>query len=825
MGGFRMIFQNLRFALRQFWVAPGFCIAVILTLALGIGVNTAVFSMMDAFLLRNLPYPEPARVAALVAQVERTDPKTGEITLVDEDDSFEGSTWDALRNQVSSVTFASYGGTNGANLKADADAGGGVGYVRASRVSASYFSVVGIPLQMGRSFTEDEDRPQGPTVAIVSDRLWRSTLRADRQIVGKTILLKGAPFTLVGVLAPNAVTPSGADAFTPLRPAPTGECGGNNCGIFVRLKPGSNWQEAQAQLSRVHIARFAKFEAKNHGHVWIKAQPLQRALAGEQRDKVLVLMTAVGFILLIACANLASLALVRISRRAPEIATRLALGASSWAILRQLWTETLLLALLGAAAGVGLAYATVQALTTLLPLEVLPVGGFTVDSRALLFTLALSLLTSILFGALPATQALRLDLRSSIMSGSRAILGGSGSLRQWLIGAEVALTVVLLAGAGLMVRTLIFLETRPPGFDPHGVMTAKASLDDARYQNAPEFQMLLTKSVAAMREALGTDDVAVGLSVPYERGWNDGVKILDGKEAGAESGASMAYVTTGYFSTLRMGILAGRPFNNGDTATAELVAVVNESFAKRLLKDPSPLGRHFSSEGTKYVVVGVVGDVSKKPGLERTMPITTERCFYVPATQVPQAIANGAHVFFQPSWIVRTRKFDQPATMRRMQEAMIKVAPDLPFSGFYSMDQVLAEQLQQQHIEVWLLTSLATLALLLSAVGIYALVANLVVQRRREIGIRLVLGSTVRQAMVDIGWSGAVAIVTGLGVGIAFSFAALRVLASQIFGVQVYDPVTLAGVALLLLLIGAAAICLPTLRIANLEPAETLRAD
>ena len=820
-----MIFRDLRFAARQVWKAPGFSLAVVLTLALGIGVNTAVFSMLDAFLLRKLPYPEPERVAALVIQLERNDPKTGETALVDEDDSFEGSTWDVLRANVDSVNFASYGGTNGANLKADADAGGGVGYVRASRVSAGYFSVVGIPLQLGRSFSEDEDRPQGPAVAVVSDRLWRTTLRADQQIVGKTILLKGAPFTVVGVLAPNAVTPTAADAFTPLRPAPTGECGGNNCGIYVRLKPGSNWQQAQAQLRRVQIARFAEFEAKDHVHAWIKAEPLQRALAGEQRDQVLVLMTAVGFILLIACANLASLALVRISRRAPEIATRLALGASSWAVLRQLWLETMLLALLGAAVGVALAYATVEGLTNLLPLESLPVGGFSIDSRALVFTLALSLLTSILFGALPAMQAWRFDLRSSIVNGSRAILGGSGRLRQWLIGAEVALTVVLLAGAGLLVRTLIHLETRPPGFDPHGVMTAKASLDDARYQNAPEFQTLLSKSVEAMRQSLGTENVAVGLSVPYERGWNDGVTILDGKEAGTKNGASMAYVTTGYFSTLRMGILSGRPFNDGDTATAERVAVVNESFAKRLLKDPSPLGRHFSSEGTKYVVVGVVGDVSKRPGLERAMPITTERCFYVPATQVPQRVVNGAHLWFQPSWIARTRNFDRPATMRRMQEAMTKVAPGLPFSGFYSMDQVLAEQLQQQRIEVWLLTSLAVLALLLSAVGIYALVANLVVQRRREIGIRLVLGSTVRQAMVDIGRSGAVAIVAGLGVGIALSFATLRVLASQIFGVQVYDPMTLASVSLLLVVIGGAAIYLPTLRITRLEPAETLRTD
>ncbi len=258
----------------------------------------------------------------------------------------------------------------------------------------------------------------------------------------------------------------------------------------------------------------------------------------------------------------------------------------------------------------------------------LPVGGFTVDARALTFTFAVSVLTSVLFGALPATHAWRLDLRSSIVSGSRAILGGSGRLRQLLIGVEVALTVVLLAAAGLMVRTLIRLETRPPGFDPHNVMTAKASLDDVRYHDAGQFQMLLAKSVAAMRAALGTDDVAVGLSLPYERGLNDGVTILDGRNAGEGNGSSMAYVTTGYFSTLRIHLLAGRLFNDGDTAATQPVVVVNKAFAKKLLKDGSPLGRHFKSEGTTYTVVGLVADVAKKPGLEQLGPIDTERVLY-----------------------------------------------------------------------------------------------------------------------------------------------------------------------------------------------------
>jgi predicted permease len=819
-----MLFHDLRFALRQLWLAPGFCVAVVLTLALGIGVNTAVFSMLDAFLLRNLPYPQPDRIAALVVRKEGVNPKTGQ-AATDEDDSFTGSMWQTLRQSVDAVDFASYGGTIGVNLKADTNAAGAVRHVRDSRVSAGYFSVLGIPMRLGRSFTEDEDRPNGPPAVIVSDGLWRSTLRADEQIAGKAILLKGAPYTVVGVLPPHAITPTKADLFTPLQPWTSGECGGNNCGILVRLKSGATWEQVRLQLSHVRTPDFSDFEKRFHGHAWIYPKPLQLALAGDQHDQVLVLMVAVSFILLIACANLASLALVRISRRTQEIATRLAVGASGWAVLRQLWIETLVLALVGAAVGVGLAFAIVHALANFLPLEMMPVGGFTVDARALAFTFGVSLLTSILFGALPAMQTWQLDLRSSIVSGSRAILGGSGRLRQWLIGAEVALTVVLLAAAGLMIRTLIHLETRPPGFDPHNVMTAKASLDDARYHNAGEFQMLLSKSVDTMRESLGTDDVAVGLSLPYERGLNDAFKILDGKQAGAENGSSLAYVTPGYFSTLHIPLLSGRTFTEGDTPTSQPVAVVNQTFARRFLGDPSPLGRHFSFERKTYMVVGVVSNVTKRPGMEQDAPMSTEPVFYVPATQLAQGLVNIAHIWFQPSWIVRMHRFDQPATIRHMQEALAKVAPDLPFSGFYSMDQILAEQLQQQRIEVMLLSSLAGLALLLSAVGIYALVSNLVVQRRREIGIRMVLGSTVQQAMVDIGWSGAIGTLVGLAVGIALSFAALRVLSSQVFGVQVYDPVTLVTVPVLLAIIGGVAICLPTLRISRLEPAETLRAE
>ena len=482
---------------------------------------------------------------------------------------------------------------------------------------------------------------------------------------------------------------------------------------------------------------------------------------------------------------------------------------------------------MGAGAGLGIAVAILKGLQGLLPDEMLPVGGFSMDARVLAFTFGASLLTSLLFGALPALTTRRVDLRSAMSAGSYSVAGGSGRVRQWLIGAEIALTVVLLAAAGLLVRTLIHLETLSPGFDAHNVMTAKASLDDARYHDAAAFHSLLEKSVAAMRAIPGVQDAAVGQSVPYERGLNDGITVLDGKQAGARTGSSMSYVTPGYMSALRIPLLAGRDLAENDTSTSQLVAVVNEDFAQKFFGDRAPIGRHFKLNDTGdpiYTIVGVVANVAKRPGMEGDAPLGTEPVFYVPATQIPQGLANVAHLWFQPSWIVRTSGPIAGLT-ESMQRALAEVDPLLPFSGFYSMDQILAQQLQQQRIEVLLFTTLAGLALLLSAIGVYALVSNLVVQRTREIGIRIALGSTIRQAMVEVGSSGAIAAGGGLLVGIGLSLVAVRVLSSEIYGVRTYDPVTFVAVPVLLASIAAIASFLPTLRISRIEPAETLRAE
>lgn len=819
------LIADLRYALRQLFKSPGFAAVAIVTLALGIGANTTIFSLVNGFLLRPLPYPEPERLAVVIRHVEGISPQTGQFAH-DDDPTQDGKTWEEVRDQVPSVQAAVFGGTSGVNLVAGSGPGAEIRYVQDMRVSAQYFNVLGIAPILGRGFSAEEDRPNGPNAVILSYGLWQSALRGDRDIIGKPVTLKGEPYTVVGVLPRDTQVQgygSVADLWTPLQPHQSGECGGQNCEIIVRLQPGANWQQVSAQLS--HIRKdWIDEAAKEKFHGWFYVSPLAQNLDNGMREPVLLLMLAVGLILLIACTNLAGLMLVRITRRTPELATRLALGATRWKILRQLWAEGLVIALLGAAAGLLLAAVTLSLLQGFLPDSLLPLGGLRIDARVLAFTFVVSVLASLLFAALPALRVRRVDLRSSIAAGSLAVVQGSSRLRQVLVSGEIALTIVLLAGAGLLVRTLIHLQMLPKGFDPANVVTAKLSLDDARYRNPPAFQNLLDRSVAEMRKIPGAEDAAVGLSLPYERGLNDGVKVLDGKFAGKDWGSSMAYITPEYFNVLKIPVLAGRAFAESDTPNSQPVAVINTDFAREFFGEPHPIGRHVETSKHSYTIVGVVQNVVKSPGMGSDQPITTEPVLYLPATQTDQGLLNVAHVWFQPSWIVRTRQPLQ-GTQHAMQEALARVDSQLPFSGFYSMPELLAQNLARQRIEVALVVTIAGLALLLSALGVYGLVSNLVAQRSREFGIRIAFGSSIRAAIFDVGSDGLRAAVYGLLVGLAISMLALRVLRSQLYGIQYYDPLTLAIVIAVILAIAVLASVLPALRLANLDPAETLRTE
>jgi len=804
--------QHLRFAARQLRRSPGFTAVVIITLALSIGANTAIFSLVNALMLKSLPYSHPERMGTIYTRVTGSEP-------FDERHGLNGEQWELLRDNVPSLISAvSSRGTSGLNL--------GLGshgqYLRGGRISAHYLDVLTLQPLLGRNFSEDEDRPHGPKATILSYSLWRNTFNSNPDILGQFIVLKGEPYTVIGVLPDSSTTPLNADLYTALQPSREGEGSGTNFECITRLRDGATWQEADAEINRAWSARAHRYELQNSpgAQVTYYSVPLQKGETDSLRPQVLALMLAAGFILLIACANLAGLTLVRMLRRTSEVATRLALGASHWQIQKQFWIENLLLALVGGGVGVATGLAALRGLLLLLPDHFLPVAEVPLDGRVMAFTLGVSLLTSVLFGMLPALTARNVDLRSSMAS--RAVAsGGSVRLRQGLIAGEVALTVVLLAGSGLLIRTLVHLETLPPGFNPNGVIVAKASLDDVRFHDPAAFRKLLDEGTAAMRQIPGVQNAAVGLSLPFERTLNSGVTLSDGKEAGQQDGTDVVYVTPGYFGTLQMPLLAGRVFTDADGPNTQHVAVVNQAFARKFYGGTNPVGRYIDKD---TLIVGEVADVSVSSGLYEGAPLMSEQGMYIPAAQLKAQELSLVHVWFQPDWIVRTAGPVEGLTAQ-MQRALATVDPNLPFSGFYSMRELLGKTLATQRIEVALLGTMAALALLLSAVGIFALVANMVAQRTREIGIRMALGSTVGQAMMQIGRSGAGASVLGLFLGLALCAGALRVMRSVLYGVGVYDVPALTTVILTLVLVTLLATALPTLRIAKIDPANTLREE
>jgi macrolide transport system ATP-binding/permease protein len=750
--------------------------------------------MVNALLLKSLPYSHPERMGTIYT-------RTAGCEVSDERHKLNGEQWELLRDNVPSLISAvSSPGTSGLNLGWGSEGQ----YLHAGHISAHYLDVLAAQPMIGRNFSEDEDRAHGPKAAILSYSLWRNTFRSNPNILGQAILLKGEPYAVIGVLPEAAITPLNADLYTALQPSREGEGGGTNFESITRLRDGAAWQEADAEINRAWSLRAGRYELKNNpgAQVTYHSVPLQKGETAPLRPQVLALMLAAGFILLIACANLAGLAL----------------GASRWQIQKQFWIENLLLALVGGAAGMGVGFLTLRGLLLQLPEHFLPVAHIPLDGRVMGFTLVVSLLTSILFGMFPALASRNVDLRGSMAS--RAVAGGGSlRLRQGLIAGEVALTVVLLAASGLLIRTLVHLEMPPAGFNPNGVMTAKASLDDVRFHDGAALKKLLDESTAAMRQIPGVQYAAVGLSLPYERSLNNQVTLSDGQEAGQGVQTDEVYITPDYFKALQIPVLAGRSFTDADGTDSQHVAIVNQIFVRKFFHGANPVGRYVDKN---TMIVGVVEDVAVPPGLDATAPLTGEEAMYIPAAQADPRLLSLVHVWFQPSWIVRTSG-PLEGLNAQMQRAMASVDPSLPFSGFYSMNELLAKTLATQRIEMALLGALATLALLLSAVGIFALVANLVAQRTREIGIRMALGSTVAQAMVRIGRSGAGASVLGLFVGLILCAGALRVMSSVLYGVGAYDLPTIVTVVLTLALVTLVATTAPTLRIARIEPAQTLR--
>lgn len=804
-------FASVFLALRRLRKTPVFSTTVIATLAVCIGVNTAIYSIVDTLFFRALPYPDPGRLV-LLTTISR---KNG---ASDVDTAQTGEQWELIRDHANLLSAAVYSLPNGANLFA----GGHAAYIRQERVSANFFRVLGVHPLLGREFTRQEDVPGGPRLVILSYGLWRAVFHGNPAVVGRSVDLRGAPYTVVGVMPNRFRTDSPADLWTPLEPSRFGEGSADNYGILARLAPGATFAQADAQLNSVMRGLFDR--AFRHDRVSMEERliPLQSGMTMDLRSRVNLMWGAVGLVLLIGCVNIAGLLLARSASRTREVATRLALGASRGRVVRELLAEALLLALAGGLAGLLVGQFTLQGLLQLNPDEFQLWTAPHLDVRVAVIMLGVGLFTALLFGLFPALEATSVDLRSALAEAGRS---AAGSRRLWkrqaLVFVEVALGFVLIAGAGLLLRSLTNLMDANPGFDPNHVMTASVSLQDVRYQTATAGARLFRETLQRIRRIPGVESAAVALTLPDQRPLYMPVQQISGSPRGRVTG--LAYATPGLFATLRIPILRGRVFTPSDNTSAARVAVVNEAFLDRFhVRDP--LGALVSIMGSKYQIVGVVANTEQKSGWGAHPPTAASAEMYLPVDQVPDNLFMIAHTWFAPSWIVRTHG-NVGGLPEKMRQALSAVDPTLPFSGFHSMLAIRSESFQTQRYQAVLFGSLGALALGLAALGIYGLIAQSVAQRTREMGIRLALGANVQDIVRSAAAPGIVLSLTGIAAGLVLALLATRLLKGMVWGIATTDPVTFFAVAGILLGVAIIASILPALRLTHLDPAQTLREE
>lgn len=807
--------SDLTFAFRMLRKSPGFAATAILTLALSIGATTAVFTIVNAALLAPLPYPQPDRLAYLARVYERDGVRIGK------DIAHDGKVWFAVRDGLSKARAAVFsGGESRINLVA----GDRAMTVVESRVSAGFFGVIGVGPVQGREFVADEDRAGGARAAILSDRLWRTVFGGRQDIVGQAILLRGEPHTVIGIMPAGFRGITDADLWTPLQPSTSGEGGGQNYTIVLRLADGTTWPELDAEAGTTVDPVFERKQTASGAAITHGVIPMQEGLTAGTRQPLLMLTAAVGFVLAVAVVNLAGLLLARAGLRRREIATRLAMGATRRAVVRQLLVESLLVAAIGGGLGLAVAWLGVGVLHGL-AVDVFVASWVrpALDARVLGVAAGLTILTGVGFGLVPALQSSRVDVRSALAwGGTRSVAGtGGGWPRRLLVVTEVALGVVLLVAGGLLIRTFVHLQTLNPGFDPANLVTASASMDDARYREQESVARLIETSLRRARALPGVESAAVSLGLPYERILNIGFRFVGGNQVGGSvQSTTLTYVSDGYFETLRIPLRRGRTLDERDSAASRPVLVVNEAFVREYVGDRDPLAQALVLSGTERQIVGVVGDVPQMGG--NRGPIAALPTVFMPAGQVSTAFMNLAHTWFTPAWVVRQRA-PGLVTESMLRQLMADVDPQLPWASMSTFDALRSKALARERLLMTLVAVLAVAALVLSAIGIHGLIAGGVAERARELGIRLALGATAGQVLRSAALPGIVLAVAGLLAGSALAFAASGLLRGLLWGVAANDALTFAAVGAVLFAVATVASLLPALRTRRLDPATLLR--
>jgi putative ABC transport system permease protein len=806
--------QDVKFALRMLRKNAGFTCVAVLTLALGIGANTVIFSVVHAVLLKPLPYPDATRLVSII-QAEEHD-KTKILSL-----SFPKFTQISEQSQTLESEAAYYSVVSSLDTPREPEA------VNAARVSLDFFRVLGISPSRGRGFLLEEEQPGGANVAILSDAFWHSHFAGEESVLGKALTLDGNSVTVVGILPADFHFPfefPEPQIWLPrvfehplLKPQQVQLGAGYLSGI-ARLRRDVSLQEAQAELDTINGRYRQQFgslaDASNHV---LGVQPLEETLVGGLRSSLLVLMAAVGFVLLIACANVANLLLARATAREKEMALRKALGASGGRLVRQLLSESILLSLLGCACGVGLAFTLMPALRSISPGTVPRIAEARIDNTVLIYSLLLCTVTAFVFGLAPAVQAAGQELQDSLKKGNRgSSTGGSrGKFLSGLVVSEMAVALILIAGAGLLAKSLERLLQVNLGFSPHGVMTFPLTLPATRYakpEQQVEFYRQLLEHVRSVPTAKSAGLVSF---LPLSGGYRLSYFCAEGQVCqglGKDPLLAFWQVSTGYLETMGTPLLSGRSFNEQDIAGSAPVILVNESVAKHFWPNQNPLGKHIagSRDLVQREVIGVVGDAKLN-----ALNAANADQLYVPLEQMPYSTMT---------LVVRSGGSSE-LLVAAVRGKIAEVDPTLPVSGIMSMEGVIASSVAQPRLITQFVGAFAGFALLLAAIGMYGVMAYSVTQRRQEMGIRMSLGAGRGEILQLVVRQGMTLAVAGVVIGIFASLALTRLLAGLLFGVRATDPLVFGGAAAVLVLSAFFACYIPARRATEVDPITVLRSE
>ncbi|MBO0859260.1 MAG: ABC transporter permease [Chloracidobacterium sp.] len=797
--------QDLRYGARMLLKKPGFTLTAVITLALGVGATTAIFTVINAVLLRPLPYPNADRLVYVGQTYHGEIDGSGEPKFLFWRE--QSRSFDAL------ACYSSYGGAQG-NLSGGDEAE----YVRGVRVSEDFFRALGVYPALGRAFTHTEDAPGGGRVAILSRGLWQRRFGGKKEVLGQTVSFNDQPMTIVGIMPPEFRFGSGVDLFTPMQ-ARRGAHPDPNAEVVGRLKPGVTVEQAQAELKVIAEKYRAAFPRDMQDGESAGAQPYQELFVGDLRRYLWILQGAGGFLSLIACANVANLQLARATTRRREIAVRMALGASGWRIARQSLIESALLAAVGGAAGALLAVWEMDALIAALPEGLLPsVAEIKVDWRVLAFAFGAAIVTGLLFGSAPAWQSREVDVISTLKEGGNKGGSARGRLRGALVVAEVALSLTLMIGAGLLARTFANLAGVAPGFDPRGVLTCQVALEGPRYDTTREEAAFYRDALERIGRLPGVEEAAVTNKLPLD--WQFRMPIVLPEKPDQAHMTQFRMISPDYFRAMKIAVRQGRAFTDADNAAAAPVIIVNEAFAQRFFDGQDPLARRvIIGRATANQVVGVVADV-KQEGMDKASPPMV----FVPIPQLPDRLMAAIRTFTQSYFTIRAT--GEPfALADAVKREIAAVDSTLAVSQVHTMEEIVGRSVASQRFNMLLVGLFAGLGLALAAVGICGVVSYSVAQRTNEIGVRIALGARAVDVVELVLKQGLALAALGVAIGLAASLALTRLMKGLLFGVSAADPLTFVVIALLLVAVALMAAMVPASRAAKVDPIAALRRE